>query len=159
MSWIQKITFAPSYWRASHQKKHQKKQGFIVTISILRMQHSILAYAVKRGNEMDVFFIFIEEGCVVIENINKRLLNRISYQVWYKWCLKGKFGGSKSARGGKEIRARITAATTIFAIFVLLSTHSIQVHECSDFLRKLKICIEANKLDKPAWLHTYGWKI
>lgn len=128
----------------------------------MRMQHSILAYAVKRGNEMAVFFIFIEEGCVVIENINKRLLNRISYQVWYKWCLKGKFGGSKSARGGKEIRARITAATTIFAIFaifVLLSTHSIQVHECSDFLRKLKICIEANKLDKPAWLHTYGWKI
>ena len=45
------------------------------------MQHSILAYAVKRGNEMAVFFIFIEEGCVVIENINKRLLNRISYQV------------------------------------------------------------------------------
>ena len=42
------------------------------------MQHSILAYAVKRGNEMAVF-CFIEEGCVVIENINKRLL--ISYQV------------------------------------------------------------------------------
>ena len=26
-------------------------------------------------------FIFIEEGCVVIENIYKRLLNRISYQI------------------------------------------------------------------------------
>ena len=67
--------------------------------------------------------------------------------------LKRKVWGVQICEGGKEIRARITAATTIFAIFaifVLLSTHSIQVHECSDFLKKLKICIEANKLDKPA---------
>ena len=48
------------------------------------------------------FFNCIEECCVVIENnIDKKLANRISYQIWYKGCLKGKFGrGSKSAKGG-----------------------------------------------------------
>ena len=31
------------------------------------------------------FFIFIEECCVVIEKkIDKKLVNRISYQIWYK---------------------------------------------------------------------------
>ena len=31
----------------------------------------------------------------------KKLANRISYQIWYKGCLKGKFcRGSKSAEGG-----------------------------------------------------------
>ena len=52
------------------------------------------------------FFTFIEECCVVIEkNIDKKLANRISYQIWYNRCLKEKFGrgiqiceeGSKSA--------------------------------------------------------------
>ena len=39
------------------------------------------------------FFTFIEECCVVIEkNIDQKLANRISYQIWYKRCLKGKFG-------------------------------------------------------------------
>ena len=48
------------------------------------------------------FLTFIEECCVVIEKeIDKKLANRISYQIWYKGCLKGKFGrGSKSAKGG-----------------------------------------------------------
>ena len=33
------------------------------------------------------------ECCVEIEkNIDKKLANRISYQIWYKGCLKGKFG-------------------------------------------------------------------
>ena len=45
---------------------------------------------------MAVFFTFIEEYCVVIEkNIDKKLANRISHQIWYKRCLRGKFG-----RGG-----------------------------------------------------------
>ena len=39
------------------------------------------------------FFTFIEECCVVIEkNIDKKPANRISYQIGYKGCLKGKFG-------------------------------------------------------------------
>ena len=48
------------------------------------------------------FFTFIEVCCVVTEkNIDKKLANRISYQIWYKGCLKGKFGrGFKSAKGG-----------------------------------------------------------
>ena len=45
---------------------------------------------------MAVFFTFIEEYCVVIEkNIDKKLANRISHQIWYKRFLRGKFG-----RGG-----------------------------------------------------------
>ena len=49
------------------------------------------------------FFTFIEECCVVIEkNIDKKLANRISYQIWYKRCLKGKFGraGDPNLRRG-----------------------------------------------------------
>ena len=48
------------------------------------------------------FFTFIEECCVVIEkNIDKKLANRISYQIWYKGCLKGKFGrGVQICEGG-----------------------------------------------------------
>ena len=44
------------------------------------------------------------------KNIGKKIANGISYQIWYKRCLKGKFdgGGSKSAKGGGvHIRSRI----------------------------------------------------
>ena len=38
---------------------------------------------------------------MIEKNIDKKLANRISYQIRYKRCLKGKFGrGSKSAEGG-----------------------------------------------------------
>ena len=38
---------------------------------------------------------------MIEKNIDKKLANRISYQIWYKGCLKEKFGrGSKSAKGG-----------------------------------------------------------
>ena len=38
---------------------------------------------------------------MIAKNIDKRLANRISYQIWYKWYLKGKSDrGSKSAKGG-----------------------------------------------------------
>ena len=48
------------------------------------------------------FFTFIEECCVVIEkNIDRKLANRISYQIWYKGCLKGKSGrGVQICEGG-----------------------------------------------------------
>ena len=63
------------------------------------------------------FFAFIKECCVMMKkNIGKKLANRISHQIWYKRCLKGKFsggrgeggggGGSKSAKG-VHIRWRI----------------------------------------------------
>ena len=33
--------------------------------------------------------------------VDKKVANRISYQIWYKRCLKGKFGwGPKSAKEG-----------------------------------------------------------
>ena len=60
------------------------------------------------GTKWLFFFTFIEECCVVIEkNTDKKLANRISYQIWHKRCLKGKFvrgvqiceGGSISASG------------------------------------------------------------
>ena len=54
------------------------------------------------GTKWLFFFTFIEECCVVIEkNIDKKLANRISYQIWYKRCLKGKFGrGVQICEGG-----------------------------------------------------------
>ena len=70
--------------------------------------HLILAYTVRLAliNEAGLerngwFFFFIEECCVVIEkNIDKKLANRISYQIWHKRCLRGNFSrGSKSAGG------------------------------------------------------------
>ena len=50
------------------------------------------------------FLTFIEECCVVIEkNIDKKLANRISYQIWYNRCLKGKFGrGVQICEGGVQ---------------------------------------------------------
>ena len=56
----------------------------------------------QNWNEMAVFFTFIEECCVVIEkNIDKKLANRISYQIRYKRCSKGKFGrGNPNLRRG-----------------------------------------------------------
>ena len=72
--------------------------------------HLILACTVRLAiiNSLELernsrfFLTFIEECFVVIEkNIDKKLANRISYQIWYKGCLEGKFGrGSKSAKGG-----------------------------------------------------------
>ena len=55
--------------------------------------HLILAYTVRLAIINGLFFFtFIEECCFVIEkNIDKKLVNRISYQIWYKRCLKGKF--------------------------------------------------------------------
>ena len=52
------------------------------------------------------FFTFIEECCVVIEkNIDRKLANRISYQIWYKGCLKRKSGRrDPNLRRGVQIR-------------------------------------------------------
>ena len=59
------------------------------------------------GTKWLFFFTFIEECCVVIEkNIDKKLANRISYQIWYKGCLKGKFGrgeGGSAVTPGRRI--------------------------------------------------------
>ena len=45
---------------------------------------------------------FIEECSVEIEkNIDENIAKRISYQIWYKRCLKGKFGrGVQICEGG-----------------------------------------------------------
>ena len=93
----------------------------------------------RNGCFFCICFTFIEECCVVIErNIDKKLANRISDQIWYKGCLKGKFGrgGVQIGEGGsisvsgfgpggpnplwhrysrREIRAEIPKATPIFA--------------------------------------------
>ena len=49
-------------------------------------------------------FFYLHWGNVVLwlkRTSTKKLANGISYQIWYKGCLKGKFGrGSKSAKGG-----------------------------------------------------------
>ena len=53
-----------------------------------------------------IFYTFIEECCVVIEkNIDQKLANKISHQIWYKGCLKGKFGGGVQICEGRSISA------------------------------------------------------
>ena len=79
------------------------------------------------GTKWLFFFTFIEECCVVIEkNTDKKLANRISYQIWHKRCLKGKFGrgvqicegGSISAGGfgpgGVHIRCDTVSSSSMF---------------------------------------------
>ena len=79
------------------------------------------------------FFTFIEECCVVIEkNIDKKLANRISYQIWYKGCLKGKFGrGVQICEGGS-----ISAVTPglIMLLFDMLRLFSKLVGNSSHLL-------------------------
>ena len=69
--------------------------------------HLIFAYtarlAIINAIELErngwLFFTFIEECCVVIEkNIDQKLANKISHQIWYKGRLKGKFGGGVHIR-------------------------------------------------------------
>ena len=77
---------------------HQKKQRFIVTISMVRMQSLFTSNSwvycttcYHKCNRIGTkwlfflfvfFFTFIEECCVVIEkNIDKKLANRISDQI------------------------------------------------------------------------------
>ena len=87
---------------------YQKKQRFNVTISVV-CSHLILAYTVRltiiSAAELErngwFFFTLIEEYCVVIKkNIDKKLANRISYQIRYKRCSKGKFGRGVQICGG-----------------------------------------------------------
>ena len=42
---------------------------------------------------------------MIEKNIDKKLANRISYQIRYKRCLKGKFGGGVRICGGGSISA------------------------------------------------------
>ena len=53
------------------------------------------------GTKWLVFF-YLYWYCVVVgKNIDKKLANRISYQIWYKGCLKGKSGrGVRICEGG-----------------------------------------------------------
>ena len=92
---------------------YQKKQRFNVTISVV-CSHLILAYTVRltiiNAAELErngwFFFTLIEEYCVVIKkNIDKKLANRISYQIRYKRCSKGKFGRGVQICGGGSISA------------------------------------------------------
>ena len=95
-------------WFASEEAKIYWN-NFNSSIAVV-CSYLILAYTVRltiiNVAELErngwFFFILIEECCVIIEkNIDKKLANRTSYQIWYKRCLKGKFGtGSKSAKEG-----------------------------------------------------------
>ena len=71
------------------------------------VQLAIINVAELERNGWFFFFILIEECCVVIEKIiHEKISNRISYQIWYERCLKGKFGrGPKSAKEGPHPQA------------------------------------------------------
>ena len=67
--------------------------------------HLILAYTVLTGTKWLVFFFFLS----LLRNVvlwlkrtsTKKLAKRISYQIWYKGCLKGIFGkGFQIWKGG-----------------------------------------------------------
>ena len=61
------------------------------------------------------FFTFIKECCLVIEkNVNKKLANRISHQIRYKQCLKGKFGKGVQICEGGSISAVTPVRTSNF---------------------------------------------
>ena len=74
--------------------------------------HLILAYTVRLAimNAVELerngccFFFYLYWGNVVLwlkRTSTKKLANRISYQIWYKGCLKGKFGrGVQICEGG-----------------------------------------------------------
>ena len=74
--------------------------------------HLILAYTVRLAimNAVELerngwgFFFYLYWGNVVLwlkRTSTKKLANRISYQIWYKGCLKGKFGrGVQTCEGG-----------------------------------------------------------
>ena len=103
----------------SHQKKQRQFQSF--EYSSLFAYNSCV-YCTTRYNKCGrirtkwlFFFTFIEECCVVTKkNIDKKLANRISYQIWYKRCLVGKFGGgSKSEKRGSYPPAVWTGAVQI----------------------------------------------
>ena len=53
-------------------------------------------------------FFYLYWGNVVLwlkRTSTKKLANRISYQIWHKGCLKGKFGrGVQTCEGGVQIR-------------------------------------------------------
>ena len=61
------------------------------------------------GTKWLFFFTLIGECCVVIEkNIDKKLANKIIYQICYKRSLERKFGrGGPNLRRGVHIRSRI----------------------------------------------------
>ena len=68
----------------------------------------------KIGTKWLFFFIFIDECCVVSEkNIDKQNCNRISHQIWYKWCLKGAF------RRGVRICEAVSKSVLTQAFLVL----------------------------------------
>ena len=61
------------------------------------------------------FFTFIKECCLVIEkNVDKKLANRISHQIRYKQCLKGKFGKGVQICEGGSISAVTPVRTSNF---------------------------------------------
>ena len=101
--------------------------------------HLILAYTVwlaiinaaeLERNGLVFFFTFIEECCVEIEkNIDENIAKRISYQIWYKRCLKGKFGrGVQICEGGVHIRCdtgttyRVVWSTTSYPAKSLITS-------------------------------------
>ena len=75
----------------------------------------------------------------------KKLANRIIYQIWYKGCLKGKFGrGSKSAKGGsisasgfgpggsnpRGVQIRCDTGLRTFALDLIIGGFFYQLHSC-----------------------------
>ena len=96
-----------------------------------------------------VVFFYLYWGNVVLwlkRTSTKKLANRISYQIWYKGCLKGKFGRgvqicegrSTSASGfgpGVQIRGGSKSAVTLDFVHLLL------ILSKADFFYQLHSCV------------------
>ena len=103
---------------------HQKKQRFIATLFELFECSSLFTsnscvFCSTPCNECGrigtkwllLFFFYLYWGNVMLwlkRTSTKKLANRISYIIWYKGCIKGKFGrGGPNLRRGVHIRQRI----------------------------------------------------
>ena len=115
--------------------------------------HLILAYTVRLAimNAVELerkgwfLFFYLYWGNVVLwlkRTSTKKLANRISYQIWYKGCLKGKFGrgvqiceggpypladldrGSKSAGGPNPLWHRISVCRKGWMDWYVCEIHS-----------------------------------
>ena len=77
------------------------------------------------------------------KNSGKKLANRISYQIWYKGCLKRKFGwggGSKSVKGGPYPLADLNWGVQIRCDRDNVSSH-LKYYQLSSEILKYKLIL------------------
>ena len=120
--------------------------------------HLILAYTVRlaimnaveleRNDCCCFFFFYLYWGNVVLwlkRTSTKKLANRISYQIWYKGCLKGKFGLGPNPWGGpnplwhRQIRKTKRSSSYVSYYNTILNLNDWRSQNLIDFKR---LCLQ-----------------